>query len=960
MNKLQRPPIGLVLLLSSVGLMAGCLGESGVKPGLDSGASPAATLTLADLRAVPGVDAEVPLSGDAREKAIKAYRDFLQDYPTTTEYQEIRRRLADLLVESAWTDDSSGLTDRTTPDSRSADERYSEAITIYEQLLAIRPQNPATAELLYQLAKAHEGQGRPLRAIEILQRLIGQYPTANTRLYADAQFRFGELLFGEQDFVRAEAAYGAVVKLGEGVAVYEQGLNKLGWSLLRQERYDEALEPFFTLLDRKIPPNSDPQRLFSERSKADREQIDDLFRAVSLCFSSLAGIDAVADFFERRGSRPYELEVYRHLADHYQRKGLSTDAAATWLALARHRPLDSDAPRHYLKAIRLYRREGSQQSVLITRAEFVERYGLEREFWRRHEPSSFPEVITQLQTSLVELAGDSHRQALKTGSVEAFEMAEQRYRRYLTGFGSTAGSAVDSELAVEMNFQLAELLYQRGVYSRAVTEYQRVAYERGNSDRGSEAGRSALKAYAQQLKLLEGEAQTLWFERFTESQLRFVRTWPEHRDAVAVFSRAGSELLDRGRLVEVAEATETLLQQQGVPVMLRQVAWTLLARARFQQQDYPGAEHGYRQALGLAAADDVRRTALREVMALAVYRQAEAARDEGDQPRAAELFLRAAADGGSESSVHPRAQYDGATSLLVLERWDPAIRVLQQFRDDHPGLPLQQQVLPKLAFAYDRGGRRIEAADAWFELGRGQRPAVERRQALLRAAELYQQLDRIEQAQAALERYVGDFPKPVAEAVAVRRKLADLAHSSDDEPGRKHWLMEIIRTDRFGGDDSTAPVAAQASLSLAEEQVSAFERIRLTEPLQQQLTKKLQAMKRALKALEAVTDYGVGGTTTAATYRIAGMYHELGDELLNSERPRGLNDEELAQYELLLEEQAAPFEEQAISYYQTNVSRISGGQYDAWIEQSLKRLAELWPARYAKEERSETTVEALD
>ena len=65
------------------------------------------------------------------------------------------------------------------------------------------------------------------------------------------------------------------------------------------------------------------------------------------------------------------------------------------------------------------------------------------------------------------------------------------------------------------------------------------------------------------------------------------------------------------------------------------------------------------------------------------------------------------------------------------------------------------------------------------------------------------------------------------------------------------------------------------------------------------------------------------------------------------------------QYDLLLEEQAYPFEEQAISLHETNVQRVESGLYDAWIGRSQASLATLVPARYAKLERSATYVQAL-
>ena len=76
-------------------------------------------------------------------------------------------------------------------------------------------------------------------------------------------------------------------------------------------------------------------------------------------------------------------------------------------------------------------------------------------------------------------------------------------------------------------------------------------------------------------------------------------------------------------------------------------------------------------------------------------------------------------------------------------------------------------------------------------------------------------------------------------------------------------------------------------------------------------------------------------------------------DLLASERPRDLNAEEQAEYGVLLEEQAFPFEEKAIELYRVNAERVSDGVYDEWVRASFARLAVMAPARYARTERSE-------
>lgn len=65
------------------------------------------------------------------------------------------------------------------------------------------------------------------------------------------------------------------------------------------------------------------------------------------------------------------------------------------------------------------------------------------------------------------------------------------------------------------------------------------------------------------------------------------------------------------------------------------------------------------------------------------------------------------------------------------------------------------------------------------------------------------------------------------------------------------------------------------------------------------------------------------------------------------------------QYDVLLEEQAFPFEEKAIELHETNAQRTGDGVYDQWVQRSFDVLAKLKPARYAKTEISEDYVPTL-
>jgi hypothetical protein len=159
--------------------------------------------------------------------------------------------------------------------------------------------------------------------------------------------------------------------------------------------------------------------------------------------------------------------------------------------------------------------------------------------------------------------------------------------------------------------------------------------------------------------------------------------------------------------------------------------------------------------------------------------------------------------------------------------------------------------------------------------------------------------------------------------------------------------------------DRTRYLAATASIELAAPVRERFEVVQLTQPLASSMKLKRGLMEDVIKAYTDAIDYGVAEVTTEATYYLAETYEHFSADLMDSERPRDLDEMALEQYELLLEEQTFPFEEKAIDLYKTNADRAADGVFDEWVAKSFERLAGLMPARYAKVERSEDVVTAL-
>ena len=92
---------------------------------------------------------------------------------------------------------------------------------------------------------------------------------------------------------------------------------------------------------------------------------------------------------------------------------------------------------------------------------------------------------------------------------------------------------------------------------------------------------------------------------------------------------------------------------------------------------------------------------------------------------------------------------------------------------------------------------------------------------------------------------------------------------------------------------------------------AAFRRIALVEPLADNLRLKKKYMQSAIGFYGQAAAYQVSDVTLQSTFSIANIYQDFSVALLDSERPGNLSADELEQYNMLLEDQAFPFEEKS-------------------------------------------------
>lgn len=942
----------LVLILALAAAVSGCnLVGSGD-----------AEKTLADLPAarLPDRDARVAVVDMDRIEA--SYRRALETTADPVLSRQILLRIADL--EMSRSEQLQYAAENTGP-------FFDKPIALYRELLALQAQDTAPVrgiapdQLRYQLAKAYAMDGRTAESTAMLDELASYHP--NSPYIAEAQFRRAERAFAEGSYRDAEIFFQSVVE-SDNPALQQNALYMRGWAQFKRGDYELALQSFVGVMDQLLMGASQPRQvpaILDSLSRAQRNLVDDTLRVMGLALANLDGGASLVSLQQSLGPRPYQHLLYQQLGQLYLEQQRYNDSAATYQQFVTNNPDSDFAPDFSIKTIAVYEQGGFTSQLLPARQDFVDSYGIRSGYWTRRQGAIGTGARNYLHASLQELARYEHAgaQRLKAEGRSQQQAASAAYARAARWYREFVQTFPRDAQAAAMTFLLAEALYESGDLPQAMAAYEKVAYEFRDPIQGAEAGYAALLITQQLLDGVQpslGETHELWQRRKIENALRFADHYPLDSRAVTVLAQAAPELLDQNRPVQAAQVAERVLAwQPSPPPELVFSSWLVLGHSRFDLGQFVQAEQAYRQVLqhlpgqGQTPPGAPSRAQLRERLAASIYQQAEQALAQGDKAGAVDQLLRVT-QATPETEIALKALYDAGHYLMELERWPQAEAVLLDFRQQYPQHPLSASLPGKLVVVHQNQGKWQAAADELMLLERDAKNPEERRRALILGAELYEKSGNTTQAIAQYRRYAREYPRPLDDNLEAQYKLVQLYAAAGNTAERRTWLQGLVNTDRAAGNartDRSRYLAASAASELAEQSYEDFARIPLDLPLRNSLQRKRSALEAALKAQEAVAAYGVAEFTTKAGFRMGEIYAQLSRDLMASQRPPELNELELEQYEMLLEEQAYPFEERAIDIHQINARRAHQGLYDTWVRQSFEALARLLPARYNKRER---------
>ena len=167
--------------------------------------------------------------------------------------------------------------------------------------------------------------------------------------------------------------------MGDASSYYELALYKMGWSLYKQQFYEEALHRYLAMLDHRQSIGYDFDQVDEE---SEEHRVADTFRVVSLSFSNLGGPEVVDEYFSARGQRPYADKIYSNLGEFYLSKLRYDDAASVYRSFIESNPFHKVSPYFSMRVIEIFTEAGFPKLVVESKKQFADRYSLRADYWQ--------------------------------------------------------------------------------------------------------------------------------------------------------------------------------------------------------------------------------------------------------------------------------------------------------------------------------------------------------------------------------------------------------------------------------------------------------------------------------------------------------------------------------------------------------------------------------------------------
>lgn len=832
-------------------------------------------------------------------------------------------------------------------------------ISNYQQLIQQFPDDPNNELLRYQLARSYDLLAQPEASLQQLTTLLTLYPDSS--FAAEAWFRKADIHYSQGDYALALAAYKQVLAT-KAPSLQQHALYMAGWSHFKLQQFNLADQYFLRLLDASYSQLLQPDQQQNLR----QEVLNVLSISLSYQQQALSLQQLLHQVPYVSGERPLRLvaQLYQTLADFLLQKGFIEQSLSSYRTFITDYADTYTAAEFQLRLIQHYLAHANADAALQAQQDYIHLFNPDSAFWQRANQKEINQVIPQLLQYVNYFARAAYAEALASqGEVkqQAFASAIPYWQQMLQVLDSSAVKQ-PSYNSADIRYLLAESFVGSQQLEPAYKLYVELGYtaqaEQASIFTAQDAAYKALLLAEKQALATDthasktGELQQRWLQQ----QQDFVQQHPQHPAAQQVALQQLQQDYSAQRYHKVLQAADSVINWPFATETSAEFALEALflrSQAELTLELYAAAEVSLQQLLTYTL-PSARQSIITEQLASSIYQQAQ-------QPAISNHMaiehLQRLLQLVPDSSFHEAAAFEHISLLMAEASWSVVPRLLQSFMARYPDSERIAAANAQLIQSYQQLEQWQLAAEQLLKLSANTTDPEQQRDALWLAAEHYLQAEQLDLARRAFRDYANQYPEPHGIAQEARQHLVQLYQQQNDLYRKNFWLAKIVSFEQASltnsSNNSTArtqQLAATAALTLGQHESQLFSQVKLRHPLQATLAKKRQHMQAAIAHYQQSLAYGVATNIAQAQFSLGRLYEDMAQALLSSERPTGLSAQAAEQYDLLLEEQAYPFEELAIELYQQTTALIQQQVYDDWVKQSFARLTVLLPAQFAKKE----------
>jgi TolA-binding protein len=348
-------------------------------------------------------------------------------------------------------------------EKREATQYRSEALKLYEKILAHYPSYPRTDEVLYNLGSSLYDIGDKQKGVTYYWRLIKEHPTSD--FAPDAWLELGEHFFNANQLTNAVKAYTKAAETRKP-RIYSYATYKLAWCDYNAQNYTAALAKF-----REVIAYAKQQRVGSD-GIGDKDRIQLMDESLRDMLKTYSHLDEITDAFKFYTDEVGAEKAYRYLlqlGQIYGTEGKHALQIKTFQELNDRYPFAEQAPQNQTAIMNAYAALNNNEQVRKEVRRLVDLYSPNGPWAERNvsKPDILKSAFEAVESELAGLVVEQHRAAQTAKLSETYLLARDLYKEYLDKFTETANT-------YKFRFFYSEILFELKDFAKAADSYARV------------------------------------------------------------------------------------------------------------------------------------------------------------------------------------------------------------------------------------------------------------------------------------------------------------------------------------------------------------------------------------------------------------------------------------------------------------------------------------------------------